>query len=381
MDIHDYELRRRIERVRNAAATDDQLVTLAIPPEKSLGEVLKEVEEDRAEAEYIDADESTTPIRNALDRVQRVLRDYEEIPDRGLVIYAGVVDDEVVEYVFDDLPTPVSEYEYVRANEFDAGPLDAAADSAGTFGLLVVERGGAALGLYEDDTVTPVETLDSDVPGKTKAGGQSADRFERERERQKEEFFEEVADEAERTFLSERAGEMEGAGKSGSEDESGTLEIDGLVLGGTAVTVDSFRESDALDHRLRDAVVGDPVAVEYASEQGLRQLARKAGDRIEDEERRRAREALDRFFEALDAGDDEGEVVYGSEATDEALTYDAVETALVSESLPVETVRDIADRTTDAGGECVVIPTDFERGERFAEAFGGIGALLRFPVE
>ena len=372
MDIHDYELRRRIERVRNASATDDQLVTLAIPPDESLGEVLKAVEEDRAEAEYIDADESTTPIRSALDSLGSVLQDYDEIPERGLVIYVGVVDDEVVEYVFDDLPTPVSEYEYVRANEFDTEPLDAAADSSGTYGLLVVERGGAALGLYEDETVTPVATLDSDVPGKTKAGGQSADRFERERERQKEEFFERVADEAERTFL----GENEAV-----DGESEGLEIDGLLLGGTTVTVDSFRESDALDHRLRDAVVGDPVAVEYASEQGLRQLARKAGDRIEDEERRRAREALDRFFDALEAGDDEDEVVYGQEATDEALTYDAVEIALVAESLPVEQVRDVADRTTDAGGECVVVPTDFERGQRFAEAFGGVGALLRFPVE
>ncbi|WP_134669719.1 peptide chain release factor aRF-1 [Halorussus marinus] len=369
MNVESHELRERIERVRAASANGDDLVTLAVPPDESLGAALERIEEDRAQAEYIDADESDKAVRRALERVRRVVQGYDGTPESGLVVYAGVVDGEVVDYVFDDLPTPVPEYQYVRDNEFDPGPLDAVAESSGTYGLLVVERGGAALGLTAGDSVTVVETIDSDVMGKTKAGGQSADRFERDRERQKEEFFETVADEARRAFLGEHA----------AESASAETTVEGLVLGGTTVTAEDFREGDHLDHRLREALV-DTFSVEYASEQGLRELAEKATDRIEDEERRETDAALDRFFEALHDGDD-GDVVYGREDVETALEYDAVETLLVSGAQSIADVRELQERATEAGGDCLVVPEDFERGVQFRDGFGGAGALLRFPID
>jgi peptide chain release factor subunit 1 len=386
MDIEAYERHDRIERVENAEASENDLLTVAVPPDKSLGEVLEQVEEDRAEAEYIDTEGEDAAYLQALERVRRVLQRQGETPENGLVVYAGVVDGGVVEYVFDDLPAPVSAFVYERDNEFDLGPLAAAEGSAKTFGLIVVERGGAALGLTENEDVRVVETFDSDVMGKTKAGGQSADRFERDRERQKEEFFEEVAEEAERAFLGEAGeGSVSQGSDAGGPGSDADEAIDGLLLGGTTVTVDDFREGDHLDHRLRERLVGDPVAVEYASEQGLHQIVEKASDRIEDEEHRETREALDRFFEALHQGGGDGDdaepVVYGRDEVERALDYDAVETVLVSEALPVEDVQDLREEVSNEGGDCRVVPTDFGRGERFAEAFGGVAALLRFPIE
>jgi peptide chain release factor subunit 1 len=418
MNVEAYERNERVEQVERAQATENDLLTVAIPPDKPLGEVLEQVEEDRAEVEYIDAEGTDAAYVEAVERVRRVLQRQGGTPENGLVVYAGVVDGKTVEYVFDDLPTPVSEFVYERDNEFDTGPLDAAAGSAKTFGLLVVERGGAALGLTENEDVEVVETFDSDVMGKTKAGGQSADRFERDRERQKEEFFEEVAEEAKRAFLDgtkgesgvgdesrvggesgdgdgdgvgdENAvgGESRDGGETGGGGESAERDggVDGLLLGGTTVTVEDFREGDHLDHRLRERLVGDPVSVEYASEQGLHQLVEKASDRIEDEERREVRETLDRFFEVLHASDgtdaDDGEyVVYGREEVEKALTYDAVETVLASDALPVTDVRELQEEASNEGGDCLVVPTDFGRGEQFGEAFGGVGAILRFPVE
>ncbi|WP_435175431.1 Vms1/Ankzf1 family peptidyl-tRNA hydrolase [Halorussus sp. AFM4] len=378
MDIEDYERHERIERVEDAEATADDLLTVAVPPDHTVGEALERVEEDRAESEFIEEESEDAAYLDALEAARGVLQHRESTPENGLVVFAGVVDGEVVDYVFDDLPSPVSEFVYERGNGFETGVLDAAAGASKTFGLLIVERGGAALGLTENDDVQVIETFESDVMGKTKAGGQSAQRFERERERQKEDFFESVAEEAERAFL----------GEHDDESASASTDVDGLLLGGTDVTVDDFREGDHLDYRLEDMLVGDPVSVEYASEQGLRQLVEKASDRIEDEERREMREALDRFFGALDAGNagggdatDGDDVVYGRDAVEEALEYDAVETLLVSADLPVDEVRDYQERVENEGGDCVVVPADFDRGRRFREAFGGLAAILRFPVE
>lgn len=261
---------------------------------------------------YID-DESTGPERAALEAARGVLGQYGEVPESGLVVYAGVVDGEsgAVEYVFDDLPAPVPETVYERGNEFVTDPLESVVGTSAVYGLVVVERGGAALGRLEGEAVTSLAEFDSGVMGKTRAGGQSAERFARRREEQTEAFFDDVAAEAERLFLEEG-------------------EADGILLGGTAVTVDRFREGAYLPGELDDRVLGS-FSVEYAAEQGLRELARKARERRDEFERGPAEEALESFFEAL--GADEPAVAYGAAEVDRALEYDAVETLLVAADL------------------------------------------------
>lgn len=368
---------RRIEEVSAASADADQLVTVAVAPGDSVGAMHERIEEADARAEYLDGEQVPEPRREALQRARRVLGQYDRTPENGLVVYTGVVDGELVDYVFDDLPAPVPETTLEHGNAFDTDPLDAATTSAETYGLLVVQRGGAALGTYTGDAIDLRETLESDVPGKTRAGGQSAARFKRRREKRKEAFFEEVAAAAKREFLAD-ASIPDAVGSDRSTETAGDSgeTIDGLLLGGTEVTIEAFRDGDYLDYRLEDLLV-DTFHVEYASEQGLRQLAKKAEPELETD--RAAREALDAFFDRLKAED--GAVVYGREETEQALTYDAVETLLVSEARPIETRQSLRTEAENEGGELVTIPTELEGGEQFADAFGGVAALLRFPID
>lgn len=408
-----HELQDRIEAVADTTADGDELLTVAVPPGEPIGVAHERIQRDHSSAEYGGSDRASRHVTDALEQARRRLGEYDETPDNGLVLYVGVVDGEVVEYVFDDLPSPVDESTYEQSNEFVVDPLETAASASATFGLVVVEHGGAALGRLEDGSVDAIETFDSDVPGKTRAGGQSAERFDRDRERRKEEFYDAVAAEAERAFLDdpgavvpsdgagrdadggtpERPGHEDDARPGGSRpsegdersrtdgeaddpDFGGAMTIDGLLLGWTSVTIDEFRDGEFLDYRLQDAIV-DTVAVEYASEQGLRQLARKAEDSIEAAAQSDAREALEEFFESVE----DDEVVYGRDRTGEALAYDAVDTILLSAALPTEIARDLEERTAEQGSDRVVVPADSERGQRFEEAFGGVGAFLRFPID
>ena len=357
-----YELHDRLDRLSSADADRDVLVTLAVPPTESVGEARQPVETDYAEATQLDERAFPTPLVNALETVRSELNDYEEIPDNGLAIYSGVVDGDLVTAVFDDLPVAIDESIYEHGNEFDLSPLADVTEPDSTYGLLVVERGGAALGRLDDTGVEPIEIFDSDVPGKSGAGGQSAERFERDRERQKRDFFDEVAERAALEFLAD-------------DEENG---VDGVLLGGTTGTVEQFREEADLDHRLEDLLEGE-FAVEYASEQGLHQLAEKGREAIGERDRRDARAALDEFFEGV--RDDDKPVAYGADEVDDALEYDAVETLLLSTALEGGQLQTFGDRTTEQGGETVVVPDDFPDGNRFAEAFDGLGAVLRFPID
>jgi peptide subunit release factor 1 (eRF1) len=227
--------------------------------------------------------------------------------------------------------------------------------------------------------VTLLEQLDSDVRGKTRKGGQSEERFERRREEQKREFFETVADAASRHFTGDAGSPARpGGGTEGTEweDDGDDDGVDHMLVGGTTVTVDEFTEGEHLDDDLADRVVGT-YSVEYASEQGLRELVDAASEDLEGAEA--GRETLSAFLAAV--GDDDEPVAYGREDVDDALTYEAAETLVVSAALDAEESEGLADRARQQGGEVVVVPADTEDGERFHDAFDGVGAHLRFPIE
>lgn len=380
----DEDFADRVAAVGDVSADGEHLVSVTVPPDEAVEAVQEAVEADRAEAEFLGS-EVPEPRREALERARRRLDEFNATPEHGLAVYAGVVEGDLVDYVFDDPPEPIAERVYAHGNEFETDPLDAPGHDEGTWGLLVVERGEAVVGRY-DGEVSVAATVEADLPGKTAVDGHSEDTAESRQEEQVSDFFDEVAETARRVFLAGgadpgRTGE-EGAEIPDGADGEGNVE--GLLLGGSEVTAERFREGGHLDPRLSDAVAGT-YAVEYASAQGLRRLVAAAsepdGPLAVDAE---AREALTAFLDALAEGEgDDGDerAVYSPEATDEALTYDAVETLLVSADRPEEERRELRERAEAQGGECVVVPADFPDGERFAEAFDGVGALLRFPIE
>ncbi|MFB6069302.1 MAG: peptide chain release factor aRF-1 [Halobacterium sp.] len=353
----DYERRDRIDRLDAVAGDGTELVSVTVPPDATVQAVRSRVAAEHAEAANIKSDRTRNRVRRALDRLQRSLRQYESTPEHGLAAYAGVVDGDLVSAVFDDLPAPIPESTYHCDDHFDLTAVEAAVAPGDTTGLVVVERGGAAIGELAGDHVRPVRRLDSQVMGATRAGGQSAQRFARERERQKHEFFEAVADTANDAFL-------------------GPDSVSRLAVGGTLSTAKAFVNGGYLDHRLVDRLVGT-FAVEYANARGLEQLVDAASRELLDAEARAARECLDDFFAGLR---DDDAVTYGLEDVERAAEFGAVDSALVASNLPEEE-RAGVERAVDAqGGETYVVSTGTERGARFADAFGGVGALLRFPV-
>jgi peptide chain release factor 1 len=365
-DLHD-----RIEDVSNANASGPHLVTLAVPPETPIDAALERIEEEHARTEYIDADETSERVTEALERTRRILNEYEETPANGLVVYAGVVDAETVDYTFDDLPSPVPELQYERANEFDTDPLDVTAEGS-TYGLIVVEHGKAALGRFVDGDVEPIEVLESDTAEDNPTSSELGDREQVDRE-----FFERVAERAGVEFLGENPDEDRRERATPGEEDVDP--VGGVFVGGSSVTASEFLDGEYLDHRLRERVVGDAVPIGDASEEGLEGLAEKAGERIERIERERVEELLDEFLSAIDSGEGE-EAVAGREATEEALEYEGVETTLAAEELSAGELRDLEEPTVSQGGEFVLVPTDVDGADQFREE-GEVGALIRFPVE
>src|SRR3989339_552996 len=77
---------------------------------------------------------------------------------------------------------------------FVTDPLKEMLEVDEVYGLLVIERKEATIGLLEGTQIKVLEKMTSGVPGKIRAGGQSSQRFHRVTEGMAKEFYRRVAE-------------------------------------------------------------------------------------------------------------------------------------------------------------------------------------------
>lgn len=346
-----------VEQLKAQQGAGTELVTVAVPPDTSLRSLKSRLVSERADAERIKSDSTRRNVRAALGRTLSHLSAYESVPPCGLIIYAGVVGGELVSHVYDDLPSPVAKSLYRCDNQFDPSPIEQATQSSEAMGLLIVERGEAIFARLAGNSLRDVHTIESRVMGSSRAGGQSAERFARERERQCHEFFKKVSEAVSTAFLSEPA-------------------VTHLAVGGTLDTAKRFVSGEYLHYELRDRLVGT-YSAEYATEQGLWELADHAATEFVTDERRHALEALNEFFSRIR---DDAPVAYGSDSVDKATEYGAVDVGLLSTSLPKSRRTELTAAIEQYGGCVHLLGQESTKEVQFEEGFGGVGALLRYPV-
>ena len=374
----EYELKQLLEEIRELEGRGTELISLYIPPDQNIQSERDRIRQEYSEAGNIKSKQTRTNVQDALSRTEDVLTRYQQTPKDGLAVFVGRVDGEMREYVFDKLPGQVTEKRYQCDDHFNTDQLEALLAPDEQFGLIVVTRNDSAVGLLAGDRVEMVNDRESGVMGKTRAGGQSAQRFARRRQKQLESHFEKTANMANDAFI-----------------EDNELVVEAVVVGGTTGTARDFVDSGYLDYRVKEAIIGR-YGVEYAELQGLKQLVGQAEDALRAYRQSEAQEYMDRFLKGLANG--QQPVTYGPANVWKALQYGAVETLLLSDTITDETiaagdfdtvqVESPDDRTVDAfiqqaentGASVEFVPDGFEAGQQLAGVFQGVAAILRYEV-
>jgi peptide chain release factor subunit 1 len=400
-DRRKYEFRKVIEELDEYEGSGTQLVTIYIPEDKQISDVVAHVTQEHSEASNIKSKQTRTNVQDALTSIKDRLRYYDTYPpDKGLVIFSGAVDagggqTDMVTRVLESPPDPVQSFRYHCDSNFLTGPLEDMMADKGLYGLVVLDRREANVGWLKGKRVEPVKSASSLVPGKQRKGGQSAQRFARLRLEAIDNFYQEVAGMANDLFVAKRH------------------ELDGILVGGPSPTKDEFLDGGYLHHELGDKVVGK-FDVAYTDESGLHDLVDAAQELLADQEVMKDKVQMEEFFEKLHTGE---EATYGFDNTRRNLVMGAVDRLLLSEDLRQDVVvYDCADgeefelvdsrhatpdhtcedgstaevnEREDAiehlmsiaeqrGTETKFISTDFEKGEQLYDAFGGIAGILRY---
>ncbi|MFB6123420.1 MAG: peptide chain release factor aRF-1 [Haloferacaceae archaeon] len=402
-DRRKYEFRKVIEDLREYEGSGTQLVTIYVPPDKQISDVVAHVTQEHSEASNIKSKQTRTNVQDALTSIKDRLRYYDTYPpDNGLVIFSGAVDagggqTDMVTKVLESPPQPIQSFRYHCDSDFLTEPLEEMLSDKGLFGLIVLDRREANVGWLKGKRVEPVKSTSSLVPGKQRKGGQSAQRFARLRLEAIDNFYQEVAGMANDLFVPKRH------------------ELDGVLVGGPSPTKDEFLDGDYLHHELQDHVVGK-FDVAYTDESGLYDLVDAAQEVLADQEVMKDKAEMEEFFENLHTGE---LATYGFEQTRRNLVMGSVDRLLISEDLRKDVVvydcdgqeefevvdrrhstpdhecedgseAEVKDRedviehlmaiAEQRGTETKFISTDFEKGEQLHDAFGGVAGILRYST-
>ena len=402
-DKQKYEFQKVIEELDEYSGSGTQLVTIYIPEDRQISDVVAHVTQEHSEASNIKSKQTRTAVQDALKSLKDRLKYYDVYPpENGMVLFSGAVDagggqTDMVTEVLESPPDPIESFRYHCDSHFLTEPLQEMLGDKGLYGLVVLDRREANVGWLKGKRVEPVKSASSLVPGKQRKGGQSAQRFARLRLEAIDNFYQEVAGMADDLFVPKRH------------------EMDGVLVGGPSPTKDEFLDGDYLHHELGDLVLGK-FDVSYTDESGLYDLVDAAEDVLAETEVMKDKSEMEEFFEQLHDG---GKATYGFDATRQNLMMGAVDRLLISEDLRKDVVTydcggreafELVDRRADTpshtcddgsegevieredaidhlmelaeqrGSDMKFISTDFEKGEQLLTAFGGIAGILRYST-
>jgi len=353
------ELVRLLEGIRGRHT---ELVTVLIPAGANIYQIADQIAAERSTADNIKSKQTRTAVTNALDMISRKLKEFKQTPKNGLAIFCGNVSDK--EGVLDiriwayEPPKPLNVRIYRCDKSFVIEPLKEMLSVEDVYGLLVMDRKEATIGLLEGKRIMVLKKITSGVPGKIKAGGQSSQRFQRLTEGLALEFYRRVAEIMKEIFFN-------------------MPKLKGILVGGPIPTKEDFIDSGNLVTKLKEKIIA-VKDIGYVDEHGLELLVEASQQDIAKQELIKEKNILTKFFETL--GKNPEKATYGEERVKVALERGAVDSLLISGKMPKDKIKEYEKMAEDIGAEVFIISLDNQDGEQFFNLTKGIGATLRFSL-
>ena len=356
-------LEEQLEELESVRGQHTELVTVMIPSEFNIHSVTKQLESERSTAENIKSKQTRHAVMDAIDTIIRELKKYKQTPPNGLALFAGNVSEKEggqdIKLWAIEPPRALKVRIYRCDKTFVVDPLKEILQIEEVFGLLVIDRQQATIGLLEGKKIEVLRKLTSGVPGKVRAGGQSSQRFERITEGLAKDFFKRVAEGMKTIFF-----EMP--------------RLKGILVGGPIPTKEEFLEQSELVTKLKEKVIA-VKDIGYVDEHGLKLLVEASQEDIAEQEIIKEKKVLERFFATL--GKNPGKATYGEEKINIALERGSVELLLISKKLPKSKIAEFEKKAESMSSDVVIISTETPEGEQFLNITKGLGAILRFAFE
>ncbi|MEM2995696.1 MAG: peptide chain release factor aRF-1 [Candidatus Bathyarchaeia archaeon] len=408
-----FRLKKVLSTLANKEGRGTELISLYVPPGKQISEVMNMLRDEYGTASNIKSTTTRKNVQDAIVKVQQRLKLFKETPENGLVIFCGAIpqngagSEKIETYVITP-PEPINVYLYRCDSRFHTEHLQELLREKETYGILLIDASAATLATLQGRRLEIVREVTSGVPGKTRAGGQSARRFERLREMRLQEYFRRVGEHANETFLA-------------------IENLKGLIIAGPGPTKYDFEKGDYLNYMLKEKVI-DVIDTAYVDEQGVKEVVEKAPEIMRKVRYIEEKQVMQQFL--YEVGHDTGMATYGEEEVRKALEAGAVRVLLLSEGLDIvrvkvrcnacgyeeqqtiksqtlmsfeqslygkpcpkckspalaiaetqELIENFAKLAEYTNTEVEMISSETEEGQMLKNSFGGMAAILRFKLQ
>ena len=164
---------RSLEKIRGRHT---ELVSVYIPAGYDLNKIIQHLAQEQGTAANIKDKTTQTHVIDSLERMIRHLRLFKRTPENGLALFSGNISDREgktdIQVLSIEPPQPLKIRMYRCDQTFVLEPLREIMDVRETYGLIVLDKREANLGLLRGTAIQELTSMTSAVPGKTKAGGQ-----------------------------------------------------------------------------------------------------------------------------------------------------------------------------------------------------------------
>lgn len=357
-----FELNKFVKGLEKHKGRHTELVSVYIPQGYEMTKILNHLSQEKGTASNIKSTSTRKNVEDALERMIQHLKLFKKTPPHGLAAFSGNVAEREGQsnvQVWSVEPPIAMQMRLYRCDKtFVIKPLRDMMEVKEVYGLVVMDRRESDVAFLKGKTIIPLSKETSNVPGKTRAGGQSAARFGRLREDAAKDFYKKVAMQMKDNFF-------------------GLKELKGIIIGGPGPTkYELIDKHDYITNELKQKIIGIKD-LSYTGSFGLQELVDKSEDILANEAVVEEKKIMKRLFEMLNLEPEK--VSYGESHVKVSLEKGAVEILLLSECLEDEKIEEFEKIAEQFGSEIQIISTETREGKQL-EDIGKFAAILRYKI-
>ena len=312
-----YKIRKTLDELTQQVGHGTELISVYIPKNKQLHEVITNLREEQGTADNIKSDLTRTHVVDSLSKVVQRLKLYKKTPERGLVIFCGALPregggppgSEVVKAFEIDPPKDLTTFLYRCDDHFHVDILKDMLKDDNMIGILAIDAKDAGWGLLHGDKIELLKETGSGVAGKHRQGGQSAKRYQKLREMELQYYFNRVAHITREYFID-------------------IYPIKGLIISGPGPTKEDFINNNYLEYRLQDMIIST-IDASYSGSEGIREAFAKSSEILSDFRMVEEKKIIERLFQQINNNTGLGS--YGLNEVLEMLKNNIADTIIVTD--------------------------------------------------
>ncbi len=401
--LRKYEFKKALEELSNLKGRGTELVSLYIPPDKQIWDVVQYLREEYSTSSNIKSKSTRKNVLAAIESIMSRLKSYKMTPPTGLVLFVGHVatrGDQTTMYAqIIEPPEPFQTFIYKCDSQFYLDPLLSQLKTKEIYGLIVIDRKEATIGFLNGTNIVAVTNEQSLVPSKHHQGGQSSRRYERLIEIAAHDYFKKIGDICNNTFVPI------------------IKDIRAIFIGGPGATKNYFFEKDYLRNEIKNKVE-ELYDVGYTDESGLRELVERAAETMKDMDIAREKDLVTKFLMEIKKSEG-GLGIYGENQVKEALERKAIDILLISDGIrstryyykcpacgfakdydkwlddvtcpncgaamdldhEEDLVKNLYELAEASGARVEIIGEDSDEGKLLKKAFSGLAGILRYAPQ